>query len=61
MRKYSVWMDNVRMIEVSADDVNLEIVEGNAYWNFINNVGDDDSVTVAAFPFTTERYIVSSV
>lgn len=61
MRTYSVWLKGMtQMIEVQADNVELERVEGAVFWNFVIDAYDNDSITVAAFPFEKVEYIVSS-
>jgi hypothetical protein len=70
MRRYSVYLKTpdgfgkaFKMIEVRADDVDVDSTEGVAYWNFVNfsnDKGNSDGVTVAGIPFGNVDYIVSA-
>lgn len=61
MRVYSVWVDDTKMIEVQADNLSTNSGgdEGQVWWNFSANQLDGAAITVAAFPFTSVKYIVS--
>lgn len=57
MRTYQVWLKGMeRMIEIRADDVELDGDESRQYWNFI---AGKDNTTVAVVPFHSAEYIVS--
>jgi hypothetical protein len=48
-------------VEVQADDVNVDTVDGTAFWNFTATDDDNaDPVTVAAFPFAVVNYVTSA-
>jgi hypothetical protein len=60
MRTYRVWLKGADApIEIKAEDVNLEGEGDRAFWNFLTINGDNDDVTVGAFPWDSVAYIAS--
>jgi hypothetical protein len=66
LRTYQVWLKGEggaasKSVDVQADDVDLDVAGPDdnpaLFWNF--QTGNDDSVTVAAFPYLQVDYIVS--
>ena len=64
MRIYKVWVKSTfqteKCVEVQADDVELDSNGDELFWNFLDNSGGNDAVTVAAFPFGNVEFLVSA-
>jgi len=63
-RSYKVMLRDKTEVTVSANDVDLDCNADDGstatpYWNFLSDIDDEESVTVAAFPFSEVLYIRS--
>jgi hypothetical protein len=62
MRRYLVSRNLEILATVEADNVFLDAVLGSGaspYWNFMIFPDTDQAVTVAAFPYTSDIFIIS--